>query len=254
VDELLLNDAAVDALSPYLAPLEKVRAEFAATNLVPNLSSGYLPRPGLETEVVRLIRTERFAALAGMSGTGKSETTVAVTRKLAADFEMVVWAPASTIQAVAELNAVVIERHSHRVNLFHFLRERSCLVVLDDLRISLSADEFKQHCGTRSAVLITRQSASDGDLRIPFLNRDDARTLLEQGQSSACPDDVFELVWKIVGGHPLALRLMNAGVRVGAWDELPGDCAAIGQYPDHDRPQRLADRLLGRLKTCWTRN
>jgi hypothetical protein len=41
-DHLLLNDSAVDALAPYLAPLEKVRNEFAATNLVPQLTDGYL--------------------------------------------------------------------------------------------------------------------------------------------------------------------------------------------------------------------
>ena len=71
---------------------------------------------------------------------------------------------------------------------------------------------------------------------------------MERGLGSRCPDDVFEIVWNTVGGHPLALRLMNAGVRNGSWNELRGDCAAIGQYPDEDRMQKLADRLLGRLE------
>lgn len=248
VDRLLLNDAAIDAISPFLAPLDKVRTEFAASNLVPQLSAGYLRRANVESEVVRLIRTERFAALAGLSGTGKSETTVAVARELAGEFEMVVWVPAETIQAVDDLHAVDVERRCNKLNLFHLLRERSCLVILDDLRFGLSATELKHHCGEKSAILVTRQSAFDGDVRIPFLDRDEARTLLEQNVAGGCPDNVFDVVWNTVGGHPLALRLLNAGVRHGSWDELSGDCAAIGQYPDGDRVQRLADRLLGRLE------
>jgi tetratricopeptide (TPR) repeat protein len=248
VDQLLLNDSAIDVLSPYLASLEKVRSEYAATNLVPQLAVGYLRRTEVETELVRRLRTERVAALAGISGTGKSEMAVAVTSQLAGDFDMVIWVPATAIRAVNDLQAIDVDRRGFRVNLFHLLRERSCLVILDDLRIGLTAAELKQHCGDKSAILITRQSAFEGDIRIPFLARADARTLLERSLTSQCPDDVFEIVWITVGGHPLALRLMNAGVRNGSWDELPGDCAAIGQYSDEDRMQKLADRLLGRLE------
>lgn len=253
VDELLLDDRAVDSLSPYVAPLEKVRAESAATNLVPRLSPSYIGRTETETSLLQLLRAERVAVLAGMSGTGKSETSVAVANELINEFEMVVWVPASTIVEVNNLQAFQVERREHRVNLLHLLRERSCLVILDDLRLGLSTADLKQYCGKDSAILVTRQSAVPGDISMPFLARGDARVLLEQDLSIACPNDVFELVWGTVGGHPLALRLMNAGVRNGSWDELPADCAAIGEYPDPERLQRLADRLLGRLETLLQR-
>lgn len=249
VDHLLPNDTAIDALSPYVRPMKSIRTEFASTNLMPQLGSKYMRRPTVETELVRLIRSERFAALAGMSGTGKSETAVAVSYDLFANFEMMIWVSATEVQALTDLQGLEIERRGHRINLLHLLRERSCLVILDDIRVNLSADDFKQYCGMKSAILITRQSASERDVRMPLLLRDEARALLEDGQASPCPDEVFDIAWKTVGGHPLALRLMNAGVRVGSWDELSGDCAAIGHYADADRPQRLADRVLGRLKT-----
>jgi len=45
VDSLLNNDIAVDSLAPYLGPLAKVRDEFAATHLIPELSAGYIQQP-----------------------------------------------------------------------------------------------------------------------------------------------------------------------------------------------------------------
>ena len=248
VDHLLLDDRAVAALSPYLAPLEKARSETVATKLVPQQASGYLRRTHLEQGLVELIRTQRVAALSGLSGTGKSETTVAVTKEMAAEFELLVWVSADGIKAINDLQAVDVERRGHRLNVLHLLRDRSCLLILDDFRVPLTAAELKHFCGKESAILVTRQSAYDGDFRMPLLERPEARALLEQGSPTPCPDKVFEVVWKTVGGHPLALRLMNAGVRGGSWEDLPADCAAIGHYEDVDRPQRLADRLLDRLR------
>jgi len=247
-DCLLLNDNAVDVLAPYLAPLEKVSAEFAMTNLVPQLADGYLQRDLLEAELVQRIRSERSVALAGISGSGKSETAVAVTRAVAGEFEIKVWVPATSVTSINDLHSINVKRRAQAVNLLHLLSQRSCLVILDDFRLGLSITELKKFCGDKSAILVTRQSAFDGDVRMPLLGRDDARKLLEQGVSSRCPDEVFETVWSTIGGHPLALRLMNAGVRNGSWENLPDDCAAIGEYPDEDRLQRLADRLLGRLE------
>lgn len=247
-DHLLLNDNAVDALTPYLAPLEKVSSEFVATNLVPQLTDGYLQRDQLEAKFVQCIRNERVIAIAGISGSGKSETAVAVTKAVATDFEIIVWVSATTFTSTNDLHCVNVGRRGEGVNLLHLLRERACLVILDDLRLRLSTTELKKHCGDRSAILVTRQLASDGDIKMPLLDHDDARKLLEQGVNNKCPDEVFDMVWDTIGGHPLALRLMNAGVRNGGWSDLPDDCAAIGQYPDEVRLQRLADRLLGRLE------
>jgi hypothetical protein len=247
VDHLLLNDRAVADLSPYLAPLEKVRSETAASKLVPRQASGYLRRMDLERSVIEMIRMEKVAALSGMSGSGKSETAVAVTEKLAAEFELVVWVSCEGVKAIDDLQAVDVERRGHRLNVLHLLRDRSCLLILDDFRLGLSVSELKQFCGKASAVLVTRQSAYEGDLRMPLLERPQARALLERDVTTPCPDEVFEVVWKTVGGHPLALRLLNAGVRGGSWEELKADCAVIGQYEDENRLQRLADRLLGRL-------
>jgi tetratricopeptide (TPR) repeat protein len=248
VDHLLLKDAAIDALSPYLVTLEKVRAEFAATHVLPAITQGYLERPELEKQLLERLLKDRVAILAGMSGTGKSSVAVVVATFVASQFDLVIWVPASSIEDARELRSIEVERHGHRINLEHLLRDRSCLAILDDLRIGVSTVELQTICGSRSAVLVTRQSAFDGDIRMPLLEREDARSLLEQGAGDSCPDNVFDIIWDAVGGHPLAIRLMSAGVRHSSWDELAIDCKSIGQYADADKLQRLADRLLGRLE------
>ncbi len=129
------------------------------------------------------------------------------------------------------------------------LANRDCLVILDDLQIALSADELRQYCGKSGRILVTRQRNFKGDTAIPFLNDIESRKLLEDGISEICPNDVFELVKKTVGGHPLSLRLMNASIKnFSSWKDLAEDCASIGSFPDEDKIQLLADRLLGRLE------
>jgi hypothetical protein len=52
-----------------------------------------------------------------------------------------------------------------------------------------------------------------------------------------------------VGGHPLSLNLLRATVQQQSarWAEIALDCRAVGELPD-DKGQRLADRMLARLR------
>lgn len=248
-DDLLLNDRAVDELAEFIGPLGKLRDEYAITHLLPQISITYRPRPDLQVTIQTRLLADRVVGLAGISGSGKSETAAAVAQGLVDTFDMVAWVPASGITSATDLHAVDVERRGRRVNLLHLLRNRRCLVVLDDLRAPLGAAEIGPHCGGTSAVLITRQSAYDRDIVMPPLERSDAQSLLQDGVPVTCPDDVFDAIWSVVGGHPLTLKLMNAGARSGTtWDELREDCAAVGYYADEDRTRRLADRLLERLE------
>ena len=72
VDSLLLNDEAIQTLSPLLAPLERVRNEYAVTNLVPTQNENYLRQAAIINDVSDQIRKQRVAAIAGVSGSGKS--------------------------------------------------------------------------------------------------------------------------------------------------------------------------------------
>lgn len=250
VDHLLVNDIAVEKLAHYVATLDKLQTEFAATHVVPPLVTGYLPRPDIETSIKDDLQAQNVVALSGISGTGKSQIAVAIAIEMAKQgTEIIVWIPSSQLSNINELKGVLIERNGQRLNVLGLLANRDCLVILDDLQIAISADELRQYCGKFGRILVTRQRNLKGDRAIPFLNDLESRKLLEDGISEPCPNDVLELVKKTVGGHPLSLRLMNASVKNNSsWNELAEDCASIGTFPDEDKIQLLADRLLGRLE------
>lgn len=247
VDELLIDDRVIDALSPYLATLEKVRTEYAATNLLPKTAKSYLARADVEEQLKRLINTEKVAILAGLSGTGKSQTAIAVANDLANNFEMVIWVNGKELSTIEDLQAHRVDRRNMGLNLSHLLKNRATLLILDDLFFAISSDDLKALCGDKSAILVTRQVAQQADLCMPFFSENEARKLLEDGTGSFCPAEVFQIVWKTVGGHALTLKLMNVAVRNGVWSDLPDDCKSIGELPDTERFQQLANRLLGRL-------
>jgi len=253
VDYVLLDDVAVEQLAPFLGPLDRIRNEYVITHLVPEPAYGYIPRPLLEAEIGRRLEVEKVVTLAGMSGLGKSQTAAATARSRRGQYDMVVWLNAASVRSVQDLHAIEIDRRGRKVNLLPILRDRSCLLILDDLQASIPVDDLKSACGPQSCALITRQAAQTHDVKMPPLNREEAQKLINHDLPTPCPTDIFELVWRTVGGHPLALRLMNAGVRNGSWDELIEDCRVIGEYRDEDKTQRLADRLLGRLRHALPR-
>lgn len=253
VDELLLHDEAVDTLSPLLAPLERVRNEYAVTDLVPMQNEDYVRQPDIINAITNRIRHDRLAAMAGVSGAGKSENAVAIAVELKGDFEIVIWVVATDLRDLSELRGLDVERRGRRVNVDTLLKERSCLLVLDDLRLPLSVEELKPHVNARSAILVTRQLLCAGDYRMPDVSDGDALTILQNGIATACPAHILAKVRATAAGHPLMLRLMNAGVKQSSWEDLYADCDAIGEYQDEQRIQKLADRLLGRLRPSLER-
>lgn len=243
----------IESLSSMLGPLQRVRDEYAATNLVPTQSDNYVRQDDVIDEVVSQIRRERVAAIAGVSGSGKSENAVAVSKELATEFEIVIWVVAKDLQELTELQGLDVERRGRRVNVDTLLKERSCLLILDDLRVKLSLEQLRPYADDSSAILVTRQTAQRGDYRIPPLSDSDAETVLQHAIADACPNHVVAKVRETAGGHPLALRLMNAAVRESSWEDLYADCEAIGDFDDDTGLQRLADRLLNRLRPTLER-
>lgn len=247
VDELLLNDEAIETLASILGPLQRVRDEYAATNLVPAQSDNYVRQDNVINDIVSRIHRDRVAAIAGVSGSGKSENAVTVSTVLAGKFEIVIWVVATELRDLTELQGLDVERRGRRVNVVTLLKERSCLLILDDLRLKLTLDQLSTYTNDTSAILVTRQIAQEGDYRLPALSDADAETVLQNGIADACPAHIKAKVRETAGGHPLALRLMNAAVRESSWDDLYADCEAIGEFDDDTGLQRLADRLLSRL-------
>jgi hypothetical protein len=96
-------------------------------------------------------------------------------------------------------------------------------------------------------VIVTRRAVAAGDLEIPLLDEGEARAILDRDLAEPCPPHVFAQLIETVGGHPLSMALVNRVVADGAtWDDIADDCAGVPNLARGD--QRLADRLLGRLR------
>ncbi len=187
--------------------------------------------------------------MAGHGGSGKTQACAAVAAELRSKFDLVVWIDGSCIQALEDLHAIDVARRGIKQNVPTLLRDRRCLLVLDDLTADLDLEALLGLCGQQSAILISRIHAQPDDFVVPPLDRSEAAQLLGLGGVVNCPADVFDLIWQSVGGHPLTLRLINTAVREEslAWSQVGEDCRSVVELDDA-RQVTVANRVLGR--TC----
>lgn len=249
LDSLLLDEIRVEKLGQFLPVVTRIRDELAWGNLVPPVSSNYVPRPDLEKDLLGRLGRDRVVALAGMGGSGKSAVMAAVVDRCRVDYDIVIWLRADTVFALADLSAASVSRGGRQANVFGWLRSRKCLLVLDDLAGALDETALRNECGADSAILITRRNARASDMRMPPLAEGEAQTILSRKCAQPCPPAVWRRVWAVVGGHPLALSLLNARARNGSWDDVAEDCDYAAELMDDERAQRISDRVLQRLAT-----
>jgi len=150
-----------------------------------------------------------------------------------------------------DLQSLTLVRGGETRNVTALLRTRACLLVIDDAKLALPTPRLAELCGPRSRIILTQRTVQPGSYELPMLTRPEAQSLLDH-EGATCPPAAFEIIWSKVGGHPLSLGLIGAAVRQGAtWAEIVLDCQAVGEL-EHDG-QRLADRLLGRLRPALER-
>lgn len=252
VDVVLPADRPLDDLIPFVGPLARIRATYAATHRVPEAPTGraaYVARPALERDVLGRLARDRAAVLAGLSGLGKSELAAAVARAARDTYDAVIWVEDAAVRSAADLESVPVERYGVRTNVRYLLREYASLVVLDNAGSAVDVPGLVAASGPRSAVLVTRQSVRAGDWDVPLLDEDEARRLLEHRADRACPDAVFARVREAVGGFPIALTLLGGLAANTSWDAVLASLPAVGELPDpDDNWQQLAGRVLGRLQ------
>lgn len=252
-DEMLANDLAIDELAEFLPELKRICAEHSANMLAPTQDPRYLARADVDTAISDWLETHKCLVISGIGGSGKSEAAAAYASRSRKQFEIVIWLQGSEVQDVSGLRAARLGRRGDQYNVAGLLSTRKSLVVIDDAEAVFDIAELEAICSEESRVIITQRSSAGASLSLPLMRADLAREVLERDLPSVSPAAVWERVWKTVGGHPLTLALMNAAVRGGAtWEDIGSDCAFVGELED-DQMQRLADRLLGRLRTSLRR-
>lgn len=243
VDHLLTSDRAVSLLSPYLPVLEQLRDEQAATLQVPSLGEDALDRPAIvaafETELTR----SPCLVVSGHGGAGKSVAAAAFAKHQTDAYHNQIWLKGTDVSSVENLNAVAMVRSGDSRNVAYLLKSRPTLLIIDDIDPGLAIDKLAALCGPGSHIIVT--SRRYGGYLVPPFDEAEAREVVNRGTAEPCSDEIFQVIWGAVGGHPLTYGLINGAVRNGAsWADIREDCRVIGELPD--RSDRLADRLLAR--------
>lgn len=247
VDELVVKDNAMDALSELLPALDEVRDLHPYNLAAPVQDSRFVSREDVDRELSRRLADTTCVEVAGLGGLGKSMAAAAFLRKHGGEFEYPFWVDARTIEGVEQLSAVPLRRGGADRNVLGLLKRHRCLVVLDDASEELTSEALLQVCGPESRIVITRRRRTPGCYDLPLMDGEEARKILDAGLASPITPHAFEAIIAALGGHPLSLRLVNGAIRFGAsWDDMIDDCPRLGSMVDGE--VLLAERVLGRLR------
>ena len=249
LDELLLDDAAVAALAEHLPVLGRVLNEAKATLAVPAVDPRRVTLKAVEEAISQRLTDENpVLAISGIAGSGKSDAAAAYVANNLNQYQTPMWVEGADLSTVADLKAARLWRGGADLNVAGMLRTRRCLLIIDDLPPSIQLSELKPLCSPGSHVLVTRRAVEKGDIAIPALTSPEAREILDRDVEETCPDEVLDTLMNTLGGHPLSLALINKAVFNGcSWGDISEDCDFIAELPDGHA--RLADRILGRLKS-----
>ncbi|WP_257814162.1 hypothetical protein [Burkholderia glumae] len=248
IDTLMLRDDAIDDLAQHLPVLAEIRDDHPASLNAPPLSPLYVKNEKVDIELDRRLETEACIEISGIGGIGKSQAAAACLLRSKDRFHYRFWVSGRDIDGVERLSSVPVRRGGAERNISALLRKNRTFLVVDDAIPGLSVVQLANLCGPDSRILITRQNPSPGAFAMPTMDAQQARTLICRGLDTLPPEDLFQSIWRAVGGHPLSLVMLNAAAREGAsWSELAEDCANVANLPVDG--SRLADRILGRLKS-----
>ena len=249
IDEMLLDDRAMRALEEHLPVLERILNEHRATLTLPAVDPRRVALPSVEAALDAALSDENpVVAISGVAGTGKSDAAAAYADSRRDLYRVPMWVEGSELAKVADLSAQRLWRGGADLNVAGLLKSRACLLIIDDLPPQIALAELKALCGRGSRILVTRRDTADGDISIPAFSPTEARHILDLDLAQPCPEPVLNALMNTVGGHPMSFALVNKAVATGVatWAEVGEDCDIVAEFSDGR--ERLADRVLGRLK------
>ena len=253
VDDLLLNDAALDDLIEHLPVLGRIVDEAAASLALPKVDLKRVALKDVEEDIDRRLTDQNpVLTISGIAGSGKSNAAAAYANAKRAKYQTLMWVEGGDLKRVEDLKATRLWRGGADLNVAAMLSSRRCLLVLDDCSSAIQPHDLARLCGIGSHIIITRRELAPGDLTIPGLSKEQSREVLDRGLQEPCPEVVLDTLLAKVGGHPLSLALVNKAVVSGtSWTDIAEDCDNIPELAAGH--ERLADRILGRLESLMGR-
>lgn len=254
VRDVMEREAAFERIADFLEPLRYLRDLRPSSHRLPPLAEGFVDRGNVVRNTIAMLEAHRVGLLWGISGIGKSQIAIAAASAPWREFHWTIWARNIPLRSAADLAAVDVTGLGIRHNLLGMLSSRPILVVLDDPQLGLPVAELMEQirgaCGDDARVLITAQVGFDGGnaLKVPFMDDAEARRVLERG-ATQCPQEEFKIIQQAVGGHPMALRLLNALTGPErSWSDIAEEARRVGHLAERERAVRLVDLVLARRR------
>jgi tetratricopeptide (TPR) repeat protein len=245
----LLDESFIASIEASLPFLTRIASEWAISHQIPTYSS-YVSRTADESAVEGKLARERRVQVVGISGLGKSALCSAIAQRVRASYELALWIDAGSIRNLEDLADIDVFRAGEKQNVLALIRSRSCLLILDDVTADLDTERLLVGAAAETRILVTSQYDQPGAYHLSSIDPETARRIVDAGNSSPCPDDVFRRIWGAVGGHPLLLAILGglAAADPAAWVAAAEACGDAVNLED-DRYRRVCERILERHRS-----
>ncbi|MDB5136539.1 MAG: hypothetical protein JWP37_3142 [Mucilaginibacter sp.] len=208
----------IDKLVPLVPALQQIKNEFIFTNDLPQSPKFNLERKDAK-DVVKKLLSSKHVVVHGISGIGKTYLALQIVEQLKLTMKgwTPLWIQGTAFKDGSDLRSLSVDRVGVPVNLFGLMERFKHILIIDGLEKDLPQviALFEEQVNNDYKLIITSQTGPSGTTRhrVKSLNRDLSLKLLNSNLSDQCPDDIFEVIYKEVNGHPFLLSQVNSAVR-----------------------------------------
>jgi len=252
--EKIIASHIIDDIFYFLPSAYELYRMLPGTNSVPAHKDQYYTRND-EIKIIKQLAAKSVVQIYGLSGIGKSEITIEIARRIAKNFETVIWVDGDAIQNMQiDFNAIKISKFDKLFNLAATLESYKVLVVFDNINYNINdlVSRFELHNKNESQCLISSLSKMvDSEMAYPLLEISSSIAgKIISGEDPSIDRESTTDILKYTGKHPLILKIIRVAIKnkMLSWTELIEELKDLNLAYDNERNQTIAGRILGRIK------
>lgn len=208
----------IEKLVPLVPALQQIKNEFLFTNDLPQLPNSNIERKDAKA-IVKKLQNSKVIIIYGISGIGKTYLALQVVEHLQSTMKdwTPLWIPGSVFREDADPKSLTIDKLGIPVNLIGLMERFKHILIIDSLEKNLEeiVNTFETQVKNDYKLIITSQTSikTITRYRVKALNKELSKKILNSNLTNICPDDLFEIIYKGVNGHPFLLNQVNSSIR-----------------------------------------
>ena len=241
----------VEEILSYLPKSQEYYYLLPQSNTLPLQKADYHHRQE-ENAIEKLLEEKDFLQIYGLSGIGKSQTTIAIANDLSEQFDTVLWFDGNSI-IPNDLNKISLRRMGEDINLAFILQMFKILIVVDNLNEHVEdfLENFRKYNTNGSKCLVSSLQMNvriDNSYKLLYVSEEVSRAILFD--CDVKPTDAqVERILKHIAGYPLLLELAKNAVvnEEMSWDDIIS-MSNMTEINDDERNEEFSQRIVGRYK------